>query len=157
MITPAAVLMTPDDPRPGHSCGRPHGRTRTRHAARERVICISIAAPMSCGEPISSCHRLARAASTPGNSSNQVSAWLPKRAARPHRDGAGLRFETQRAVETWAIAPGRAVGLADLVMSAFEGALVLSRAARSTETFKTTVQAVADAIDHEPRQPAEHS
>jgi TetR/AcrR family transcriptional repressor of lmrAB and yxaGH operons len=59
--------------------------------------------------------------------------------------------------ESWAIAPGRAVGLADLVMSAFEGALVLSRAARSTEAFKTTVQAVAEVIDHEPRQPAERS
>jgi TetR/AcrR family transcriptional regulator, lmrAB and yxaGH operons repressor len=67
------------------------------------------------------------------------------------------RAALTREFENWAIAPGRAVGLADLVMSAFEGALVLSRAARSTEAFKTTVQAVADAIDHEPRQPAGHS
>jgi TetR/AcrR family transcriptional regulator, lmrAB and yxaGH operons repressor len=67
------------------------------------------------------------------------------------------RAALTREFEIWAIAPGRAVRLADLVMSAFEGALVLSRAARSTETFKTTVQAVADVIDDEPRQPAEHS
>jgi TetR/AcrR family transcriptional repressor of lmrAB and yxaGH operons len=59
--------------------------------------------------------------------------------------------------EAWGIARGRVIGLADLVMSAFEGALVLSRAARSTEAFKTTVQAVAEAIDHEPRQLAQHS
>lgn len=54
--------------------------------------------------------------------------------------------------ETWAIPRGRALGLADLVMSAFEGALVLSRASRSTEALKTTVRAVAEVIDHEPRQ-----
>jgi TetR/AcrR family transcriptional regulator, lmrAB and yxaGH operons repressor len=67
------------------------------------------------------------------------------------------RAALARRFETWAIAPDRAVGLANLVMSAFEGALVLSRAARSTEAFKTTVRAVADVVDHEPRQPAEHS
>jgi TetR/AcrR family transcriptional regulator, lmrAB and yxaGH operons repressor len=67
------------------------------------------------------------------------------------------RAALTREFETWAIDPGRAIRLADLVMSAFEGALVLSRAARSTEAFKTTVQAVADVIDDEPRQPAEHS
>ena len=67
------------------------------------------------------------------------------------------RVALTREFETWAIGPGRAIRLADLVMSAFEGALVLSRAARSTEAFKTTVQAVADVIDDEPRPPAEHS
>ncbi len=66
------------------------------------------------------------------------------------------RAALTRRFETWAIAPGRAIRLADLVMSAFEGGLVLSRAARSTEAFKATVQAVADVIDDERRQPAEH-
>lgn len=59
--------------------------------------------------------------------------------------------------QTWDISPSRAAGLADLVMSAFEGALVLSRAARSTESFRTTVQAVAEVIDREQRQAASHS
>jgi AcrR family transcriptional regulator len=59
--------------------------------------------------------------------------------------------------ETSGIARGRAITLADLVMAAFEGALILSRAARSTEAFMTTVEAVAEAIDHEPREPAEHA
>lgn len=59
--------------------------------------------------------------------------------------------------QTWDITPGRAVGLADLVMSAFEGALVLSRAARSTESFRATVQAVAEVVDREQRQAATHS
>ncbi len=67
------------------------------------------------------------------------------------------RAALTRRFETWAIAPGRAIRLADLVMSAFEGGLVLSRAARSTEAFKATVQAVADVIDDERRPPAEHS
>jgi TetR/AcrR family transcriptional regulator, lmrAB and yxaGH operons repressor len=67
------------------------------------------------------------------------------------------RAALTREFETSAIPPGRAVRLADLVMSAFEGALMLSRVARSTEVFTTTVQAVADIIDHEPRRPAEHS
>ena len=66
------------------------------------------------------------------------------------------RTALARRFETWAIAPGRAIGLADLVMSAFEGALILSRAARSTESFKTTVQAVAEVIDNEPHRPADH-
>ena len=66
------------------------------------------------------------------------------------------RAALARRFETWAIAPGRAIGLANLVMSAFEGALILSRAARSTESFSTTVQAVAEVIDHEPRRPADH-
>ena len=66
------------------------------------------------------------------------------------------RTALARRFETWAIAPGRAIGLADLVMSAFEGALILSRAARSTESFKTTVQAIAEVIDNEPHRPADH-
>jgi TetR/AcrR family transcriptional repressor of lmrAB and yxaGH operons len=82
----------------------------------------------------------------------------------PENEELSTEFETvfgrwraalARQFETSAIAPGRAIGLADLVMSAFEGALVLSRATRSTEAFKTTVQAVAEVIDHEPRQPAD--
>jgi TetR/AcrR family transcriptional regulator, lmrAB and yxaGH operons repressor len=64
---------------------------------------------------------------------------------RRWRAALGDRFEA------WGIARGRAIGLADLVMSAFEGALVLSRAARSTDAFKAAVRAVAEAIDHEPR------
>jgi TetR/AcrR family transcriptional regulator, lmrAB and yxaGH operons repressor len=59
------------------------------------------------------------------------------------------RAALARRFETWAIAPGRAIGLANLVTSAFEGALVLSRAARSTEALQTTVEAMAEVIDHE--------
>jgi len=51
--------------------------------------------------------------------------------------------------EPMGIAPGRAVVLADLTMSVFEGALVLSRAARSTEPFTTTIEVLVSAIDHE--------
>jgi TetR/AcrR family transcriptional repressor of lmrAB and yxaGH operons len=51
--------------------------------------------------------------------------------------------------EPMGIAPGRAVVLADLTMSVFEGALVLSRAARSTEPFTTTIEVLISAIDHE--------
>ena len=47
------------------------------------------------------------------------------------------------------IAPDRAAVLADLTISAFEGALVLSRAARSIEPFKTTTEALISAIDHD--------
>jgi len=50
--------------------------------------------------------------------------------------------------EPMGIAPGRAVVLADLTMSVFEGALVLSRAARSTEPFTTPIEALISAIDH---------
>ena len=52
------------------------------------------------------------------------------------------------------LAPGRAAALADLTMSALEGALVLSRAARSTEPFTTTTEALISAIDHAAAQPA---
>ena len=49
--------------------------------------------------------------------------------------------------ETWGIAPEQGVVLADLVMSAFEGALILSRAARSSEPFWRTVEALVNAAD----------
>jgi hypothetical protein len=45
--------------------------------------------------------------------------------------------------------PRRAAALADLTISAFEGAAVLSRAARSTEPFNTTIEALISAIDHD--------
>ena len=51
--------------------------------------------------------------------------------------------------EPLGIAPDRAAALADLVISALEGALVLSRAARSTEPFTTTIEALISAIDHD--------
>jgi TetR/AcrR family transcriptional regulator, lmrAB and yxaGH operons repressor len=51
--------------------------------------------------------------------------------------------------EPLGIAPGRAAALADLTISAFEGAAVLSRAARSTEPFNTTTEALISAIDHD--------
>ena len=47
------------------------------------------------------------------------------------------------------IAPERAAVLADLTISALEGALVLSRAARSIQPFNTTVEALISAIDHD--------
>jgi TetR/AcrR family transcriptional repressor of lmrAB and yxaGH operons len=50
--------------------------------------------------------------------------------------------------EPLGVAPGRASVLADLTISALEGALILSRAARSTEPFKTTTEALISAIDH---------
>jgi len=51
--------------------------------------------------------------------------------------------------EPLGIAPDRAAALADLTISAFEGALLLSRAARSIEPFKTTIEALISAIDHD--------
>src|SRR5215475_12779170 len=48
---------------------------------------------------------------------------------------------------------GCAAALADLTISAFEGAAVLSRAARSTEPFNTTIEALISAIDHEAASP----
>lgn len=51
--------------------------------------------------------------------------------------------------EPLGIAAGRAAALADLVISALEGALLLSRAARSTEPFTTTIEALISAIDHQ--------
>jgi TetR/AcrR family transcriptional repressor of lmrAB and yxaGH operons len=50
--------------------------------------------------------------------------------------------------EAMGLAPGRAAALADLTMSALEGALVVSRAARSTKPFTTTTEALISAIDH---------
>ena len=50
--------------------------------------------------------------------------------------------------EPLGIAPDRAAVLADLTMSALEGALVLSRAARSIQPFTTTTEALISAIDH---------
>ena len=52
-------------------------------------------------------------------------------------------------LEPLGIAPGRAAVLADLTMSALEGALVLSRAARSTDPFNATIEALISAIDHD--------
>src|SRR5499433_2491190 len=51
--------------------------------------------------------------------------------------------------EPLGVAPARAAALADLTMSALEGALVLSRAARSTEPFNTTTEALISAIEHD--------
>ena len=51
--------------------------------------------------------------------------------------------------EPLGIAPDRAAVLADLTISAIEGALVLSRAARSIEPFNTTIEALISAIDHD--------
>src|SRR5262249_60229894 len=48
--------------------------------------------------------------------------------------------------ERLGIAPDRAAALADLTISAFEGAAVLSRAAPSTEPFNTTTQALISAL-----------
>ena len=61
--------------------------------------------------------------------------------------------------EQMGVAPERAAVLAELVMSAIEGALVLSRAARSLEPFRSTVNALSAIIDHEvaPRSAAEPS
>ena len=49
--------------------------------------------------------------------------------------------------EAWGITTENGVVLADLVMSAFEGALIVSRAARSPEPFWRTVDALVDAVD----------
>ena len=51
--------------------------------------------------------------------------------------------------EPLGIAPGRAAILADLTISALEGAAILSRAARSTEPFNTTTEALISAIDQD--------
>lgn len=49
--------------------------------------------------------------------------------------------------ESWGITTESGVVLADLVMSAFEGALIVSRAARSPEPFWRTVEALVDSVD----------
>ena len=50
--------------------------------------------------------------------------------------------------EGWGIAADNGVVLADLVMSAFEGALILSRAARSPEPFWRAVEGLLSLVDH---------
>jgi TetR/AcrR family transcriptional regulator, lmrAB and yxaGH operons repressor len=52
--------------------------------------------------------------------------------------------------EARGIAAGRAAGAADLVMSAFEGALIVSRAARRIDSFTAAIEALAEAVEHEP-------
>lgn len=52
-------------------------------------------------------------------------------------------------LEPMGVDPARAAVLADLVMSAFEGALVLSRAARGPEPFRSTVDTLTAIIEHE--------
>ncbi|MCU1490474.1 MAG: transcriptional regulator, TetR family [Acidimicrobiaceae bacterium] len=54
--------------------------------------------------------------------------------------------------EPWGIASQRAGILADLVMSTFEGAMVLSRAARNAEFLRTTADAIAQMIENETRK-----
>ena len=51
--------------------------------------------------------------------------------------------------ETWGVARESGVALADLVMSAFEGALIVSRAARSSEPFWNIVDALVKVVDHD--------
>jgi len=51
--------------------------------------------------------------------------------------------------EPLGIAADRAAVLADLTISTLEGAVVLSRAARSIEPFETTIEALINAIDHD--------
>jgi TetR/AcrR family transcriptional repressor of lmrAB and yxaGH operons len=43
-------------------------------------------------------------------------------------------------LQSWGVDPQRAVALADLIMAVFEGALILSRAARSSEPFWDTIE-----------------
>ena len=50
----------------------------------------------------------------------------------------------------WGIAAGRASDLADLTMSVFEGALVVSRAARRIDSFTTAITTLAETIEREP-------
>ena len=50
--------------------------------------------------------------------------------------------------EALGLAPERSAALADLTISALEGALILSRAARSTGPLTTTTEALISAIDH---------
>jgi TetR/AcrR family transcriptional repressor of lmrAB and yxaGH operons len=62
-----------------------------------------------------------------------------------------------RQFEKWGIVAGRATGLSDLVMSVFEGALVVSRAARRIDSFAAAIEALAEFVEHEPRCPADNS
>jgi TetR/AcrR family transcriptional regulator, lmrAB and yxaGH operons repressor len=54
----------------------------------------------------------------------------------------------------WGSTAGRAADLADLVMSVFEGALIVSRAARRIDSFTTAVETLAEFVEQEPRPPA---
>jgi TetR/AcrR family transcriptional repressor of lmrAB and yxaGH operons len=56
--------------------------------------------------------------------------------------------------EQMSVAPERAAVLAGLVMSAIEGALVLSRAARGPEPFRSTVDALSAIADQEAASPS---
>jgi AcrR family transcriptional regulator len=51
--------------------------------------------------------------------------------------------------EPLGMTPDRAAVLADLTISALEGAVLLSRAARSIEPFETTIEALISAIDRD--------
>jgi len=51
--------------------------------------------------------------------------------------------------EHWGVEHGRADAIADLVVTTFEGGLVVSRAARSSEPFWSTINALIDLIDSE--------
>jgi len=56
--------------------------------------------------------------------------------------------------EQMGVAPERAAVLADLVISTIEGALVLSRAARGPEPFRSTVDTLTAVIEHETASPS---
>jgi len=56
--------------------------------------------------------------------------------------------------EAWGVVRRRGVVLADLVMSGLEGALVVSRAARSSEPFWRTVDALISVVENERAVPA---
>jgi TetR/AcrR family transcriptional repressor of lmrAB and yxaGH operons len=62
-----------------------------------------------------------------------------------------------RHFEVWGITPERASDLADLVMSVVEGGLVVSRAARHIDSFRTAIEALAELVEHEPRMSAGNS
>ena len=49
-------------------------------------------------------------------------------------------------LRSWGVDPQRAVALADLIMAVFEGALVLSRAARSSEPFWNTIKTLITTV-----------
>jgi TetR/AcrR family transcriptional repressor of lmrAB and yxaGH operons len=53
--------------------------------------------------------------------------------------------------EILGITPGRAPDVADLVMSVFEGCLVVSRALRRIDSFRTAIEALAELVEREPR------
>jgi len=54
-----------------------------------------------------------------------------------------------RRFEPLGIAPDRAAVLADLTISTLEGAVIVSRAARSLEPLKTAIEALVSAVDHD--------